>query len=1070
MTEKPTYEELKQRVAALQEEVVKGKQAEKALRESEERFRLLYERAPLGYQSLDERGYFLEVNQAWLDTLGYAREEVIGKSFGDFLHPEWRDHFKENFPRFKAVGEILGVEFEMMKKDGSFIMVAFNGKIGRDKEGCFKQTHCILHDITSQKRSEEALKERTDFLDKIIESSALSTWISDEKGTAIRTNPACLAFFGATGEEVIGKYNLFQDVVIEKQGFMPDIKRVFEKGEVASILIDYDFSAVDHVAVKKATHKIVNSIFTPVLDSRGKVSNVIVQAIDLTDIKNAEAALRESEQKYRLIAENTADLISVLNMNLRFTYVSPASMRLLGYTVEEVMERTLEQFLTPESMRFGLTVFQKEMQLEASGTADPDRTRIVELEGYKKDGATIWIEASLSFLRDKDHKPVGILIVSRDITERKRAEAALRTFQQRLSQIIDFLPDATMVVDLEGKVIAWNRAIEEMTGVKAKDILGKGNYEYAIPFYGVRRPILIDLVGRWNDEAAKTYQYVKKEGESLVSETYDCPAKPGGTLWNRASLLYDNNGKVIGAIESIRDISEHKRAEASLRFQKAYFEGLVDNMPDAIAMFDDDGIVTEINTRFTRMFGFTEEEAVGQNISELVGPPDRLEEAHSYRRRITSGEKMSVETVRKNKDGTLIDVSLRSAPVIVDDTPIGHFVLYRDISSRKQSEIEKSRLQSQLQQAQKMEAIGTLAGGIAHDFNNLLMAIQGRTSIMLMDKDSSHPDFVHLRGIEGYVGNAADLTKQLLGFARGGKYEVKPTDLNELIKKESRMFGRTKKEISIHEKYEENLWPVEVDRGQIQQVLLNLYVNAWQAMPGGGNLYVETENVTLDDHYVKPFSVASGRYVKIHITDTGIGMDKATREKIFDPFFTTKGLGRGTGLGLASAYGIIKNHGGFINVYSEKGHGSTFSIYLPASEKEIIERKEPIGETLTGSETVLFVDDEEIMTEVAGDLLRLLGYKVLIAGNGKEAIRIYEEKKERIDLVILDMIMPDMGGGETYDRMKDINPEVKVLLSSGYSINGQATEILDRGCNGFIQKPFKMVELSQKLREILDER
>ncbi len=786
--------------------------------------------------------------------------------------------------------------------------------------------------------------------------------------------------------------------------------------------------------------------------------------------QQAEKALQESEEKYRLIAENTADLISVLNMNLQFTHVSPASMRLRGYTVEEAMEQTLEQVLTPESMQIGLTVFQKEMQLEASGTADPDRTRILELEEYKKDGSTIWMEVSLSFLRDKDHKPVGILIVSRDITDRKRTEEELKTLRQRLSQTIAFLPDATMVVDLEGKLIAWNRAIEEMTGVKVKDILGKGNYEYAIPFYGVRRPILIDLVGKWNDETAKTYQYVKKEGESLVSETHYCLVKPGGTLWNKASLLYDNDGKVIGAIESIRDISEHKRAEASLRFQKAYFEGLVDNMPDAIAMFDDDGIVTEINAQFTRLFGFTEEEAVGQNISELVGPPDRLEEAHSYRRRITSGEKMSVETVRKNKDGTLIDVSLRSAPVIVDNTRIGHFVLYRDISSRKRAEIEKARLQSQLQQAQKMEAIGTLAGGIAHDFNNLLMAIQGRTSIMLMDKDSSHPDFVHLRGIEGYVGNAADLTRQLLGFARGGKYEVKPTDLNELIKKESRMFGRTKKEISIREKYEENLWPVEADRGQIQQVLLNLYVNAWQAMRGGGNLYVETENVTLDDHYVKPFSVASGKYVKIHITDTGVGMDKATREKIFEPFFTTKGLGRGTGLGLASAYGIIKNHGGFINVYSEKGRGSTFSIYLPACEREIIELKEPIVETLMGSETILFVDDEDIITEVAGDLLRMLGYKVLIAGNGKEAIRIYEEKKERIDLVILDMIMPDMSGGETYDRMKDINPEVKVLLSSGYSINGQATEILDRGCNGFIQKPFKVVELSQKLREILDER
>jgi len=392
--------------------------------------------------------------------------------------------------------------------------------------------------------------------------------------------------------------------------------------------------------------------------------------------------------------------------------------------------------------------------------------------------------------------------------------------------------------------------------------------------------------------------------------------------------------------------------------------------------------------------------------------------------------------------------------------------------SHQLDEAQQQALQSMklFHQAQKMEAMGTLAGGIAHDFNNLLMAIQGHASIMLMKKDSFHPDIGHLKGIEDNIESAADLTRQLLGFGRGGKYEVKPTDLNELIKKQNRMFGRTKKEITIRGKYEKDLWSVEIDRGQIEQVLLNLYVNAWHAMPGGGDLNLETENVTLDENYVKPFSIEPGRYVKIFVTDTGVGMDKETQERIFEPFFTTKEMGRGTGLGLASVYGIIKNHGGCIDVYSEKGHGATFNIYLPASQKEVIEEKNPAGDTLRGTETVLFVDDEDMIIEIAAELFEQLGYKVLIARSGKEAIKIYEENKERIDIVILDMIMPDMSGGVTYDRMKDINPKVKVLLSSGYSIDGQATEILDRGCDGFIQKPFKMKELSQKLREILNEK
>jgi len=394
----------------------------------------------------------------------------------------------------------------------------------------------------------------------------------------------------------------------------------------------------------------------------------------------------------------------------------------------------------------------------------------------------------------------------------------------------------------------------------------------------------------------------------------------------------------------------------------------------------------------------------------------------------------------------------------------------RNVTERVQAEEEKKRLEAQFQQAQRMEAMGTLAGGIAHDFNNLLMGIQGNTSLILLDKSSDHPEYERLKNIEQGVQNGAELTKQLLGFARGGKYEVKHTNLNELIKTQNRMFGRTKKEITILGKYEDNLWTVEVDQGQIEQVLLNLYVNAWQSMPGGGDLYIQTENVSLDENCTKPFSSEPGRYVKISITDTGVGMDEATQQRIFEPFFTTKEMGRGTGLGLDSVYGIIKNHGGIINVDSVKGEGTNFTIYLPASEKEVIKEKGLPEKILKGAETVLLVDDEDMIIEVGEEILKTLGYEVLIARSGKEAIELYKANKDKIDIVILDMIMPEIGGGAAYDRMKEINPDIKVLLSSGYSIDGQATEILERGCNGFIQKPFSVKELSQRIREILDKK
>ena len=461
------------------------------------------------------------------------------------------------------------------------------------------------------------------------------------------------------------------------------------------------------------------------------------------------------------------------------------------------------------------------------------------------------------------------------------------------------------------------------------------------------------------------------------------------------------------------------------------------------------------------MIGYSKEELEKIPFVNIIQPEDRDMVLDRHRRRLKGEEPPGTYSFRIiNKAGEELWVQLNVVLITWEGKPATLNFL-RDITPQK-------RMQTQLIQAQKMEAIGTLSGGIAHDFNNLLMGIQGNASLMLLSTDSDHPHYERLRSIEQCVQSGVELTRQLLGFARGGRYEVKPIDINELIQRTSTMFGRTKKEIKIYRKYQKGIFTVEVDPGQIEQVLLNLYVNAWEAMPEGGELYLQSENVTLDEDYIKPFTIKPGRYVKISVTDTGLGMDDDTKKRIFDPFFTTKEMGRGAGLGLASVYGIIKNHGGIINVYSEKAEGTTFNIYLPASEKEIKEERKVAEELLKGIETVLLVDDEDIIIDVGSEMLKSLDYEVLIAGDAKEAIRLYNENKEKIDMVILDMIMPDMGGGEAYDRLKEINPNIKVLLSSGYSINSHATDILERGCDGFIQKPFNMRQLSQKIREILD--
>ena len=397
------------------------------------------------------------------------------------------------------------------------------------------------------------------------------------------------------------------------------------------------------------------------------------------------------------------------------------------------------------------------------------------------------------------------------------------------------------------------------------------------------------------------------------------------------------------------------------------------------------------------------------------------------------------------------------------------FALYRIEldEERKRAEKEKKKLESQLKYAQRMKTLSTLAGGMAHNFNNLLMGIQGNASLVLLETDSAHPSYKRLKNIEKQVQTGSKLTGQLLGYAREGRYEVKPINVNQVAKETSDAFGTSRKDIRVYQDFAKDLWGIKADQGQIEQVLFNLYVNASDAMPGGGDLFLKTMNVTYKDMKNKPYEVEPGNYVLLTIRDTGLGMDKETMKRIFDPFFTTKGLAKGTGLGLASTYGIIKAHGGYIDVYSERGHGTTFEIYLPASKKEETKEKEAATEVLDGKETVLLIDDEDVIIDVCKEILKALGYKVLIASGGREALEIYEKNKEKIDIVILDMIMPVMGGGETYDRMKEISPDIKVLLSSGYSINGEATEILNRGCSGFIQKPFNMKELSRSIREIL---
>ena len=526
--------------------------------------------------------------------------------------------------------------------------------------------------------------------------------------------------------------------------------------------------------------------------------------------------------------------------------------------------------------------------------------------------------------------------------------------------------------------------------------------------------------------------------------------------------IQEKTGALISVNEQLeQEIAERKLAETALRESEARYRLLIENANDGIFILQDD-LVKFPNPKIQELTGYSEEELSRISFEVLIHPEDREEALSRHdsvlRQKEPPPGPYTFKLQTKGED--VLWVQLNAVPIVWEDKrAVLHFL--RDVTEQK-------KLEHQFYQAQKMESIKTLAGGIAHEFNNLLMGVQGNTTLMLMDTKPVHPFSERLKNIEESVKRGANLTRQLLGFAREGRYEAKPMDINALIRKTAEIFSHTKKEMVIHTECPENIRTVEADSSQLEQVLLDLYVNAWQAMPGGGELFIQTENFDTDGKSTLSGQLKPGKYVKISLTDTGIGMDEITRKRIFEPFFTTQEPGKGTGMGLSAAYGIIQNHGGTIDVYSEKGKQTTFHIYLPATEKQQIKEVQVAELRPKEEKTLLLVDDEEMILEVTRRLLEKLGYTVLAARSGKEAIDIYKANQEKIDGVIVDMIMSEMGGGETFDRLKAVNPHVKVLLSSGYGIDGNAQEILDRGCIGFIQKPFKLANLSQKVMELFE--
>ncbi len=638
-------------------------------------------------------------------------------------------------------------------------------------------------------------------------------------------------------------------------------------------------------------------------------------------------------------------------------------------------------------------------------------------------------------------------IVKRD-SELEERTWELTQEKEKLEAVTKSIGVSLVVISSDYKVIWANHVIRNLF-----EITGNSRCYESLMNRQSRCPDcpVSDILGKKVDRAEMEKSVIDINGKKRYHQIVATP-------------LRDRTGEIVGVLEVGIDITRRKKVEQALIRSEERIRRILEAVPEPIILCDERGRVQYANPAFTRVFGWEIEELQNGDVVGFVPDSEKEKTEKLLEKLACSQEPLRFETRRKTKDGKILEVILSAAvidPGINESSSI--IVSLVDITERKKWE-------AQFHADQRMKAIGNLAGGIAHDFNNLLMGIQGNISLMLSETEPEHPFHEILKDMDEYVKQGSNLTRQLLGFARGGKYQIKPTDLNSIVEKQSMLFQRAKKEINVHTEYADSLWTVEVDRNQIEQVLMNIYVNSWQAMPDGrGDLYVKTENVVLDESMVMPYQIKPGKYVKISVKDTGVGMDEATRQRIFEPFFSTKEKGKGVGLGLASAYGIIRNHGGIIDVQSEIGKGTTLTIYLPASDKCVISERKVSEKMVKGKGTILLVDDEEMILKVGERMLSKLGYSVITAKGGKEAMKVFQGNGHDIDIVILDMIMPEVNGEEVFNFIRRIRPDMKVLLSSGYSADGEARKIMEMGCNGFIQKPFDLKELSNRVKSVMDE-
>lgn len=931
--------------------------------------------------------------------------------------------------------------------------------------------------VIQRKQAEEALKNSEMQYRTTIDSIDTALHVIDRDFNIILTNKKIVYWNKELGitNDLIGK-NLFEIYSFLPERVKKEYSIVFKTGKT---LTSEEKTVVNDMTIYTETSKI------PIIE-KGRVTRVITILYDITERKLAEQLILESEEKFRMISDQSLLGICIIQDGF-IKYANQQTINLLEYSFDEVMSWKSNEFIKVIHPEFREFVIE---QATKKQSGDKDIVINYPYKLISKSGRTKWINQYSKTVSYKGK--FADLITFIEITDQKRAEEIKLVLHEisnavnsssGLDELFKFIHDSL------GKIIDTTNFFITLLNEENQTL----EFPYFIDSMGddYSTPLSIEDSISVTAEVVKTGNSIFKDKNGWLERYGPVDSEQYGSIpkaWLGVPLKV--KGKVIGAVvvqsytdeeiysekdiellESVSDqiaiAVERKMAEEALAVSEETYRNLFQNAQVGISRTRlSDGKMLECNEQIAGMFGYENREEMIKScfiFDHYVNKNDRDRLVSIIN---NDGEIKNFEAQFYRNDGQVfwIRFSGRLSP---DKSYIEGVA--EDITLMKKTEEERKRLEGQLYQSQKMESIGRLAGGVAHDFNNILTSVMGYAEILKMtfpetSKGPGKAADVILKGSQ----RAADLTKQLLGFARGGKYNPAPININFAIRDAVTVSEKIfEKNINVVYNFEKNIGIIEADENQMNQVFTNLIINAKDAMPSGGNITFSTENVSLDENYIVRFpEFRAGNYVKISVSDSGIGMIKSVKDKIFEPFFTTKGTEKGTGLGLATVYGIVKNHSGHINVESESGKGTTFIIHFPVSEKALEEEKES-KKVIKGIEKILLVEDEELVRKLVKDQLKTLGYRVVTAKNGLEAVKIYKQKRKEIDLVLLDMIMPKLAGRETFLKLKEINKKVKALLMSGFSQDGKASEILNDGALGFLQKPFDIKQLSEVINKAL---